>query len=782
MKNRVVNYIDKYLPKEFAELNNGYYKAIKSHTGSGGTTAMLKGNIPTIILTPNVSHIKSKEANRINFDTNNIKVIYLYQGCQDKLSDYINYKNKGFTVHIYTTYHRFILESFSFEQLFSNSHRLVADEYHVLTTNEYMKVTDSFLKLYKEFKTVILTTATKPEVDLFSTFETVSFVNTAKPKQVVKYKQFGKRSQMIKQLISECNNSDSHIVLLSNDIELHAKLFIDTDNVVGQGLEKKVAIYNPNHNYKEIDYSKKIHVLSCAAWEGLDFEEDCRVIAVAEFTNSDYKAHKVMTKTDLIQGFGRGRKSIKDVCFFYTKSHSYIEDLRASNFKDNIYKEETKRGVLALLSNHLNEHSYSMKRVNYQDKIEIDTKKIIKAFSQKDLVNNISKYPYRNDVANNIFDHLSLSRIIERKEDLSSCKGKQYGLNETEACLFLTHKILSNSGALGNVSSKVVSRTNSTIKYLIEDVLKGISLANSEIGFLNGTVKNMIEPPKRPTTLQKKIAATIQNLGLETEFFLNGSQSLQDTSLLNQEESFKFQRDRAKVLLYVNLIGLYNSSKVNSSLKEAIEKKANEKDSDKTTQQYKQQHKQFLIERLIAFNGLTHLIELEVKSRRYSTLTSHPSELRKFTTLHSIEYDIEAAYPTIVAHKFSKNLDVNKVYYSKENSRKEMKVIVNTLLNQHTENGYNINHWRNGLVRNLSMSLKEANYFIERFNKKGSFFEYASNIEETVINSIKPRINVVGSTAYRLHDAFIVFGTNRLDNVVGFDTENEPYKFNIEAA
>ena len=70
-----VDYTGDYLPIEFSKLNNGYFKAEKSHTGAGGTHGMLSSDIESIIVTPNTSHVEGKEAEREKFESDKKKVL-----------------------------------------------------------------------------------------------------------------------------------------------------------------------------------------------------------------------------------------------------------------------------------------------------------------------------------------------------------------------------------------------------------------------------------------------------------------------------------------------------------------------------------------------------------------------------------------------------------------------------------------------------------------------------------------------------------------------------------
>lgn len=789
MKTKTLKYNSKYLPNSFAELENGYFKAIKSHTGSGGTTAILKSDIPTIIVTPNVSHVKSKELKRNEFNTDKIRVLFIYKNSIDKLSDVLELQKSGFKVHIYMTYKRIVVDSSYILNNLKHSHRLVADEYHILTTNEYMKVTEDFLKMYNSFKTVILTTATPPEVNLFNGFQTINFINESKEAQKVEFKQFTKRATMINQILFEAARSKEHTIIISNDIDLHAKKFYNNDNVVGLGLEKKIAIYNPNDNYKEIDYTKKVHVLSSSAWEGLDFTENCKVIIVAEYSFNFKAAHKWITKIDLIQSMGRARKTPEKVLFFYTMADRFMQRFKLEDFTTKPFYKETQKGIIALFSSHLTERTLCLSKVEYKGKAEIPTQ-LMRCVSQKQLIKNIDTYYRKDEISNNVFEHINLARVLSLEKDLSSSKGKQYGLNEKEACLFIAYKILKESGAITNLCTSTIRSTTKNQNTLLLNVMKGITLANNTHNFLGNTIKRFEKVPARPSTLHIKIANYItQTLSLETSEFIDETQRMRivsDSNLKNQEEALRYKRDKIKVLPFINFIGLYNVAIRSKELNLAIESKVNEKDNDKTSQQLKREHKQFLIERLIAFNGLNHLIELEVKSRKYSTLTAHPKELRKFTTLLSIEYDITTAYPSIVAHNFSAQLGFkmqNKdfdIYTSMLCNRDEMKVKVNKALNQHTTYGLNVNVWRADLMRFLYMSEQEANIFINRFDKKGEFFEYATKIESEIIQNGMKDLHIIGGAMYRLHDAIIVYGNNIVQpNIIGLDDTGNSYTFKV---
>ena len=787
-KTIAIEYQSTYLPTSFSELNNGYFKAIKSHTNSGGTYAILKSNIPSFILTPNVSHIKSKEYQKETFNTDKVRVLYIYKGSNDKLADFYQLQEQGFIVHVYTTYNRFVIDKEYIIKNFKDSHRLVADEFHILTTNEYMKVTDDFIKLYKDFKTVILTTATPSEIDLFKEFLTINFINTIKPSQLVDFKQFSKRSLMINQAVIEVQKTDKHVIVISNDIKIHANLFYNNDNIVGAGLEKKVAIYNPNDDYKEIDYNKRIHVLSSSAWEGLDFTEECIVVVLAEYSNNRKGIHKWVTKIDLIQSIGRSRKATEKALFFYIMQDGFLDILKADNTED-IYTQETNKGIASLFAKNINRDTKAICKTEYQGKAEIPAD-ISKKLSAKEIFKNISVYHRTNEIIENIFDHINLSRIIRIEKDLSSSKGKQYGLNETEASLMLIYKVLKDAKLLQSLSSKKYSTNHECIRTIIADFNKGIALANNTNGFLNTIVKEFSEVPKRPSTFVIQLANHFTNgLLLETDAFLYDYRIKSEKSLYNQHHEQQYKRDRKKVLPVINIIGLSNISKRDNSLNIAIQLKVNEKDNTFTSAQYKRNHKQFLIERLIAFNGLNHLIELERQSRKYSTLTSHPKELRAFTTLHTIECDISTAYPTIVGNYFSEALGKKMqeptfdIYSSATLSRSEMKVEVNKTLNQHTEYGFNINQWRFDLMKYLHMNSIEAIEYTNKFNTRGAFFEYATVIEAEVINNAKEQLNVIGSSMYRLHDALEVFGANgvKTDKLIGLDSNNNKYQFKISA-
>ena len=783
MHKKEFKYNSRYIPKEFSQLT-GRIIALKSHTGSGGTTAILKSEIPSIIVTPNVSQIKSKEE-KDSFNNEKIQVLFLYKGSKDKLKDYNKYLQQGKIVHIYTTYKRLVIDKHYLIKNFSETHRLVADEYHILSTNEYLNVTDEFIDIHKEFKNVLLTTATPPHVNLFKGFEKYLFLNTSKKKKDVSYHKFETNQIMLNELLNVVSQNDkNHTIIFTNDIKVHAKTFEENDNIVGKGLEKKVAIYNTNNNYKTIDYSKKIHVISSSGFEGLDFEEDANIFVLASFNHNPNTIYKQITKIDLIQAIGRVRKETKNINFFYTMANGFIETLKVKEEKNEFHKEQ-KKGILALFSDKINETTLPIRKVKYNCEKQLKTPKI-KAISQRQLLKNISQYRHKKDIQENIFNHINLSRVLKIEKDLSSAKGEQYGLNEIEGSLFIAEKILKNSNCIDLVSNNINKNTSKNIKALLDNVMQGISLANHKYGFLNNYVVEFPKLKKTPTQVHVKISDYINNLNLETSEFLNTGIRPISTKLKNQEEENKFKRDKRKILDYINFIGLYKTSYRSKELNIAIEEKVNERDNDLTSQQYKRNHKQFLIERLIVFNGLNHLIELEVKSRKYSTLTSHPKVLRKFTTFNSFEFDMQTAYPVIVANHISRNLRIKKqsenfdIYDIKGLTRDEAKVVVNKTLNTHI-NIIRKDEWKYNLMKYVHLSSSEADLFIKRFSKKGSFFEYASAIEKDVIKNASDKVSIIGATTYRLHDAIIVFGKiNLIKDLEGFD--NQGFKYNFKVA
>ena len=150
-KVHTIEFKDKYLPNSFSIHQQPKYKALKSHCGSGGTSVLLASDDSCIVLTPNASQVKDKEEKGIHNLPANVKVLFIYKDSEDRFKDVIYYQQKGFVVNVYTTYAQLNTNADNILQ-FKDSHRLICDEYHSLTANEYMNLLKATTKAIKEWK------------------------------------------------------------------------------------------------------------------------------------------------------------------------------------------------------------------------------------------------------------------------------------------------------------------------------------------------------------------------------------------------------------------------------------------------------------------------------------------------------------------------------------------------------------------------------------------------------------------------------------------------------
>jgi len=799
-KVHTIEFKDKYLPNSFSIHQQPKYKALKSHCGSGGTSVLLASLDSCIILTPNASQVKDKEEKGIHNLPANVKVLFIYKGSEDRFRDVIYYQQYGFVVNVYTTYAQLNTNADNILQ-FKDSHRLICDESHALTSNEYMNLLEATTKAIKRFKRVMLTTATENAIPIFNELPVIYYKGIDKPIIPIEFREF-ENLKSIKAFVQNVAEATSkHVIIVSNNIRVHRDFFADCDHYVGCTLEEKIApfhIPNPNSDFISFDYSKRIHIVSSTAWEGVDFElpegvdkKDAICIIIGEYSHNKFKSPYSLTAINVFQSSMRRRGDIKQTMFLYTASKNYFDNLEEARIEDN-FTPEIKEGIKQLFEF---KKSDAFERVDVNSVILTDAKDYIK--HPHEIFKNLSKYEPTENIIQNILEHININRIVQVNRDNETMRnGRQFGLNIKETLFYLSHGITNRCNgfnAFYNINFDSC-RTDKQHYLVFEQVFKAISKAHFTHGFLADILKKecfyegnvrlngfgrVIYTYIIDSVINSKTGTSRAYADNITMFYKDNvkmsEQGIQYTE--NQIHIEAHKRALKQKEIYLNYIVFYSLKRgsnllkmVTDEAKEYIESnlyklKLKKHETPITKKQLIANHKMYVIESLLAYHNKTNIIALKRGNREFSLLTSHARPLRKLTPFIGSEMDFKSLYPTIVGNMFSEHIkekvENGTIYDSKELTRDEMKARVNRAFNLHEKN-MNL-HDRIAELKNTGMTEPQAYNFATIFAKKGSFYNHATKIEEELIKALTDRVDVLHTPKYRLHDALFVFGNYNLE-------------------
>lgn len=787
---QTIEFKGKYLPNSFAIHQQPKYKALKSHCGSGGTSVLLASLDSCIVLTPNASQVKDKEEKGIHNLPDNVKVLFIYKDSKDRFKDVTYYQNKGFVVNVYTTYAQLNTNENNVLQ-FKDSHRLICDENHSLTANEYMNLLKATTKAIKGFKRVMLTTATENAIPIFNELPVIYYKGIDKPIIPIEFREFENLNKIksFVQNVSEATNK--HVIIVSNNIKVHRDFFADCDHFVGDTLEKKIAPFHENTDFISFDYSKKIHIISSTAWEGVDFNEDAICIIIGEYSHNKFKRPYGLTAINVFQSAMRRRGNIEQTMFLYTASKNYFNKLEEARIEDN-FTAEIKEGIKQLFEF---KKSDAFERVNVDSVILTDAKDYTK--HPHEIFKNLSKYEHTENIIQNIFEHININRIVQVNRDNETMRdGRQFGLNIKETLFYLSHGITNRCNgfdAFYNMNFDSC-RKDKQHNLVFEQVFKAISKAYYTHGFLADILKSecFYEGDIRLNGFGRVIytyiidsvinskSATSRAYADNITMFYNNNVKMSEQGIQYAENQIHIEEHKRALKqkeIYLNYIVFYSLKRgsnllkmVTAEAKEYINSnlyKLKQKKHDKpiTEKQLIANHKMYVIENLLAYHNKTNIIALRRGNREFSLLTSHARPLRKLTPFIVSEMDFKSLYPTIAGNMCSKNMkekvENGTIYNSNELTRDEMKVLVNRAFNLHEKN-MRLHNRIDELIR-AGMLEAEAYNFATIFAKKGSFYDHATKIEEELTKELMDRLKVLHTPKYRLHDAIVVFGNYNLE-------------------
>ena len=276
---------------------------------------------------------------------------------------------------------------------------------------EYMEKT---LTSIGDFNKTILTTATAPEyvnrLELHNLPIYEYFKKGKKPIEVDIYENkytINKSEQNISwdntsllEKIDELVSNKEHVLLFTNDKNLHSNFDEISDNITGSSLQNKIQPYVKIQDFKKIDYNNNLHIISSSGFEGFDFDENAHIIIVAKYGfNKDAFS---FTYNDIIQMIGRVRKSTLSISLFtnINKDYDYIlnNDIKKILEPYRIYEDIQKNKT---------NQSYSRNTIlsdNKQKDAQIGISKVIipERRSKLNSINFIEKRLFVNDIGKQI--------------------------------------------------------------------------------------------------------------------------------------------------------------------------------------------------------------------------------------------------------------------------------------------------------------------------------------------------------------------------------------------
>ena len=763
----------KYLPKEFVNPLEDKVVYIKNDTGLGGTSLFLNDTEGlNLVITPNVSQIKSKEGRGYNS-------YFVYYKSEDAWDIDVFTKSPK---NIYTTYKQLTLLQNRDPLLYSYltiKYKLVVDEYHSILTKSYMGDMDKIVDHVERFKKVVMTSATETDVFINPVIKNIPKYRWRSEEMRVKeisiFHDY-KKEDIINNVLRNIENRE-HTIIFSNNINVHAKYFEEesTENVVGSILKDKLIRYKDNIN-ENFDYSKYVHVLSSKAYEGMDFLEDTHVLFLTE--NTSHSAHLSKKILEITQGYGRGRQEILSATLMIRKksevpvwSQEHIklgeeQALTSFNFQNRHGQEieSLNKSYLSIeselyddYSNHYlyNDPEGGLSREGF---IVVNYKEPPKIYDDGKALNFLSKkgsLKYRIERYTKLDENIKLPLELMLKDVTVFGKGKYTSSYFEEALMgdMLTYfKLEDNFNKLEG--------TRASPKGIYDWFIK----LSHYLGY--------------HTTKLNTSKVVINNFLGEYDI----PETLKDIDEVMQAKITMF------VLLYYRK---YVPKKVLTEeyVRGMIESKGNKY----TKWEYKAAVRDFkntLLYLAMGLSGNEERLQIKKKGGRfYSPLTNLPSEIRKLIPVQMYEIDLKKFNPTFLANEFKQNVKgssfiskVPKIYLDNNTDKSG----VNKTLNLHiglyvkpnsdystvgaidsdSANKYldpKFIKFMKSKFMDIGMNNEEAAYFYKRyFIQKGRFFKYSTYKEMEIINKLSEIFN---RPTYRLHDAMYAFVQGEITDI-----------------
>ena len=357
---------------------DGYKFIKKGSTGIGGTTSIL--NIKdqnVIIISPLKGMIASKEQKH-----NEEHQFFIYGNSSKKWSDAVKFIKTGKTAIINTTPEQ-ILELKKRNKDVYNlilTFNFFIDESDILSNADYRSsLKDFYSIIFNEIEGgVTLSTATQihEHLDIPQHIAAdMSFVTIQREEEKTKHLIVEPLNNWFN-FIKEETDKGNKVVLFTNDfhqiknVVMNSELSAMTQTLLGDVLHTKLAkakahtIEKDEMNEKSImDPEAQIYILSKKYLIGFDVEFDCSIGIIAD-QNSDINA---LNYNEIIQAYGRARKSINVAKLFYNNSYtadvnvnSLVRQIKATEFNDNHLA--TIQPLINQIHNHLT-YSFEFEKV-----------------------------------------------------------------------------------------------------------------------------------------------------------------------------------------------------------------------------------------------------------------------------------------------------------------------------------------------------------------------------------------------------------------------------------
>ena len=804
---------------------------VKGSTGYGGTTAALNDTrFCNIVATPNTSHVINKQKTiGANGGAAGYRIFYIYQDSNDRWSSVLNYLKTGRKFHVYTTFKNLHTALTNYEnEITSDKVRLVIDEYQQLYALSFTDYIEDFNSKILGFEGLVLTSATfhkfKHHKGLSNLPLNVIYKKEHIKRRAVDYVINAKVGNVIEQ-IKRNLEANINTYVFTNEIDIF-KSQINADTITGATLGLKIAFYSDANNSHELDPSKNIHIISSSAYEGIDiYEKDCEVLIYGSYNHSGKKDHLLIGENDLYQITGRFRNGYKKATLFIDKANGFDEWLdseRAEILNLESKLDKTQSTNIAAYYSQLPSLS---KAAQYDKKLDvydlIRSHKFSVRFDFK--VRSVNVITKRNLAK--VQPSIALKRIglkeahavasdptrflgyrIIDNEDKSKRTGYHSGLNIDDILLYLIRDFIGEDKVLLKTAKQFDSKTNqrrgrSELLKSVYDVLSFFVLSNEYGAYFKNVLADrnfnedyLSSKASRFNSFQRAFlqcldSVTRTNLGT---LLREVPKTYKLDTQLTEAQATQLKNIGDRIF---NFVWLYNTrltkgTEIRHDLENAIAKYAQsdkyktKKEEDRPTiSELIKQHKSYLLDVFLSLHNLTEQIAIVKADRAYSTITAHPSDLRKITPSKFVEVDFRQLNPRIAAmwldsqghSELLNKIRGGDIYKIKSKTRDEGKRMINTVLNLHSKH-----KTRDKSLIQIGLSTEAAQLWARTFARSGSFFEFATKVERKLVEAVADYYRDNLAEGYRLHDAYIVQGqpidTKHLKEVT-LEYQGEKYTF-----
>lgn len=795
----------KYLNKDLLS-EGGQYLLLKGATGYGGTTAALNDStFCNIVATPNTSHVINKQKSiGSNGGAAGFRIFYIYGGSLDSWSGVLNYLKKGGAFHVYTTFSNLhkALTNYSTSLTQSNV-RVIIDEYQQLySMASYAEVHEDLSQRIQGFKNLILTSATFHK---YGHHRGISHLKTKlaysvlhDEKRDVEYISNAKPANVTARIRKNVEEGISTYVF-TNEIKIFRDQ-INADTLTGNTLALKIAFYSDTKQTKEIDTSKKVHIISSSGYEGIDiFESDCEVLIYGKYSKHKHSDHLRVGENDLYQITGRFRNGYTSAKFYEDKLEGYDAFIDAENAKvlereqglaalkaaggpayymalptlEQSAKYDKTLDVYDLIRGHKFSPRFRFKKstaikVGRQRLINIQPSKLLQRANLAD-AKAIAENP-SNFLAYKVLD----------QEDKAKRKGYHSGLNIDDILIYLIRDFIGDSDHLIRAARRYDVKKHrddrARMVKAVYDVLSFFVLSDEFGAYFE---KELSERNFNLDYLSKKSKyfngfqlALIQHLNttLWALWGIDINKHPKLPKVCTKPTEAQTVRLKSMSQKLFNFIWLYNTRATKGSafrqdLDAAIAQyigsdkyKEKHPEGDITASDLVRSHREYLLDVFLSFSNLDETFTIKKDGREYSRITAHPSPLRLVTPSRLKEIDFRQLNPRIAAMwldskghpELLNKVQLGDIYNLQGLSRNKAKVKINTALNLHQAH-----ERREKNYIELGMSAPAAKLWASAFEAKGSFFRFAATIEKKLVEKVADYYRDYNAEGFRLHDAYI---------------------------